>query len=646
MNRARCVCRASSLMCLFAFLGGFLLATPAEAQQNAIGIHGASDVNYQSWIDKLPKGYRVVAVSGYGLAGTPQFAGVAINDGTSPAWVARHNLTSQAYQQEFDKWTGMGYRLLCFTGYARGNSTNLAAVWVKDGANVDWIAHHDQSSQQYQQTFDALTKKGYRPIYLAGYPVGKSYALASIFVADKVTDWAARHDLASEQYQTEFDIWDKKGYRPITLTAYPTPNGTRFAVVFQLDKATSWSARHHMTANDYQKEFDKQASLGFRPGQVVGYPWQGEGEIRYAAFFIKPPLAVKYPLPVSGKAVPELVAFDNAMQKFMKERNITAGTLAVMKDGKLVLSRGYGYRDPMRGQLLGPDAPLRFASIGKPITLAAIMELIRQGKLALTTKAFALLGIKAPPGGTMDKRFLDITIKDLTEHKGGWDRDKAGDPMFMSLEIAKALGKPGPASADDIMHYMAGQPLQFTPGSKMVYSNFGYCVLGRVIEKVTGKKYVNYIRDDLLAPLGIKSITLGHSLPAGRNPEEPLYFDPGSGRNVVQPKSTQPVPAPDGTFYLEAMDSHGGLIGTAPDLVRFLQAYWMDGSPRKPGQSATYNFFGSLPGTWTVIMQRPGGLSIAALFNQRTDPSGLSYDKIENVLDVASNSVKNWPGQK
>ena len=84
-----------------------------------------------------------------------------------------------------------------------------------------------------------------------------------------------------------------------------------------------------------------------------------------------------------------------------------------------------------------------------------------------------------------------------------------------------------------------------------------------------------------LESLGIKRIELGHTLPAQRNPREPGYFDPALGRNVMNPGSKARVPAPDGTFYLEAMDSHGGLIAPAEDLVRFLQAYWIDGQPRK-----------------------------------------------------------------
>ncbi len=356
-----------------------------------------------------------------------------------------------------------------------------------------------------------------------------------------------------------------------------------------------------------------------------------------AAVGQQPAPAVKYPLPTSGQAVPALAAFDAAMQKFMRERHITGGTLAVMKDGKLVLARGYGYQDPFKGKLLGPDTPFRVASVSKPITLALLLKLIREGKIRFDTKIVAYLGITPPKGQKMDPRWQDITVKHLIDHKGGWDRDKAFDPMFESLKIAKALGKPGPATPADIIKYMAGQPLQFTPGKKSVYSNFGYCLLGRVIEKATGQTYPTALRQQVLQPLGLSSIALGRTLPQNRNPKEPVYLDTGLTRNVMVPSSKVQVPWPDGGFDLEAMDAHGGLIASAPDLVRFLQAYWVSGEPRKGG-SASYAFFGSLPGTWAMVLQRPDGVNIAALFNRRT---GTDSDyNIQQLLNQAAD--KTW----
>ncbi len=66
----------------------------------------------------------------------------------------------------------------------------------------------------------------------------------------------------------------------------------------------------------------------------------------------------------------------------------------------------------------------------------------------------------------------------------------------------------------------------------------------------------------------------------------------------------------------------------------------VDGRPRKAGESASYTFFGSLPGTWVMVKQREDGVNLAVLFNQREDPSGLSYYDIEGMLDQAADRRK------
>src|SRR5438309_151357 len=133
---------------------------------------------------------------------------------------------------------------------------------------------------------------------------------------------------------------------------------------------------------------------------------------------------------MSGSAVPELQAFDQDMQRFMRERGIKAATLAVSKDGKLILARGYGFADSNGQRSIRPDDPLRIASVTKPITAAAVRHLIRERRLSPDMKAFAFLGVTPPPESEPDPRLKDITIQHLLDHQGGWDRDKAFDPMF------------------------------------------------------------------------------------------------------------------------------------------------------------------------------------------------------------------------
>jgi CubicO group peptidase (beta-lactamase class C family) len=322
--------------------------------------------------------------------------------------------------------------------------------------------------------------------------------------------------------------------------------------------------------------------------------------------------------PMHGAAVAKYKPYDDAMQSFMKDRGFTGGTLAVMKDNTVLLSRGYGYRDHGISPM-SPDTPLRIASISKPITLAAIRKLLAAGAIKTDTKVVDYLSITPPAGKTMEARWKDITIQHLIDHKGGFNRDKSGDPMFESEKIAKALGKTGPPSAGDVITYMAGQPLDFKPGSESQYSNFGYCLLGRVIEKASGQTYSNYIKSAFVIPLKMNSTDLGRTLVPFRNPKEPFYMYDYLTPNVMKP-GTGNVAQPDGGFHLEAMDAHGGTVSSAPDLCRWGSHYWLNGQPRSGG-SQEWLSFGSLPGNWSALMQRPDGTVIAALFNQRTETS-------------------------
>ena len=146
---------------------------------------------------------------------------------------------------------------------------------------------------------------------------------------------------------------------------------------------------------------------------------------------------------------------------------------------------------------------------------------------------------------------------------------------------------------------MLGEPLQFDPGKQMVRSNFGYCVLGRVIEKVSGKPYATYISEEIFRPLGVDDVRLARSVPRDRH--EVWY------------------PVKD--VVVEVADSYGGLVATAPDLCKFLEAYWANGDPRQAGEDRQWAFVGNFSGTTAFIRQRPDGYNMAILFNGRRGES-------------------------
>src|SRR5688500_695676 len=139
------------------------------------------------------------------------------------------------------------------------------------------------------------------------------------------------------------------------------------------------------------------------------------------------------------------------MRRYMREHDVACGALAVMRGGKLVLSRGYGYARRDGGRKVGPDDPFRLASVSKAITAAAVRELVKAGKLKLDTAAFVLLGTRPPAGQKTDDRLKSVTVRHLLEHEGGWD-SSAGplyDVMFRPGRVARGLKKSLPVTADD-----------------------------------------------------------------------------------------------------------------------------------------------------------------------------------------------------
>jgi N-acyl-D-amino-acid deacylase len=378
-------------------------------------------------------------------------------------------------------------------------------------------------------------------------------------------------------------------------------------------------------------------------------------------------------IPISGAAVPGMTSYDQIIPALMRKYGIPGGAVAVMRGGKLIYARGFGYADVENKTPVQPDALFRLASVSKPITSVAIMKLVEENKLTLDDRVAPLIEHLAPaPGATVDPRWEQITIRQLLDHTGGWDRNRPNggfDPMFRPAIAAAAVGAPAPASAETIIRYMKGMPLDFDPGTRFVYSNFGYAILGRVIEQLSGMPYEEYVRVRVLQPVGANRTRLGKTRMGDALADEVKYYFPGMNVNAPLVPSVFPgegmVPVNYGGFYVEAMDSHGGWVSSTVDLLRFMAGvdgratppdilsagvvaemtgsgatlscgggpcYYASGWLIRPTQGdATWEHGGSLPGTTSILVRSYNNFSWVALFNARPDDTG----KLDNELNAA-----------
>ena len=389
------------------------------------------------------------------------------------------------------------------------------------------------------------------------------------------------------------------------------------------------------------------------------------------------PVGAREEIRTTGQPAPRLAAFDTLVTRLLQKYEVPGAALAVVKNGHLVLARGYGLADVDRNEPVQPDSLFRIASLSKPFTSAAILTLVERGKLRLDERAFSRLGLGEPA----DPRVKTITIRQLLLHAGGWNRDGGFDPMFIPFKAANAVGAKPPASCETVIRYMLTQPLQVDPGSAMHYSNFGYCVLGRVIEKVSGERYDDYVRSAVLAPIGITRMRLGHTLLPERAAGEVRYYNSPGAPPVrsVFPSHPGQVPAPYGGWYLEAMDSHGGWIASPIDLVRFI--VHLDGTlkpePLKPAtvaemiakpaghlssdpdvwyglgwqvrrvgkDASNWWHVGSLDGTTTLMVHTSQGMDWALLFNGSPRQQDQLIGEMDEGLWQAAGTVHEWPAR-
>jgi CubicO group peptidase (beta-lactamase class C family) len=320
-------------------------------------------------------------------------------------------------------------------------------------------------------------------------------------------------------------------------------------------------------------------------------------------------------------------------RRFMEQYAVPGLSVAIARQGRLVYKEAFGFANTQTNEKLTTSHLFRIASVTKPITSVAIFRLIEQGRLHLQDRIFGNSALLETTYGTTPygKYVQDITVEHLLTHTcGGW-QNNASDPMFRfpQMNHQQLIGW----TLDHL-------PLAHTPGEHWAYSNFGYCLLGRVIEKVTGKAYRDFVREVVLSPSGVSDMKIAGNTAQQRAPREVIYYD----QDDEDPYN----------MNLERMDSHGGWLATPADLVDF--ATHVDGfsttpsilkratiqemiSPSRANPAYAKGWMinsagnwwhnGSLPGSTTIMVRTASGFCWAALTNTRRQP----YDEIGLALD-------------
>lgn len=286
---------------------------------------------------------------------------------------------------------------------------------------------------------------------------------------------------------------------------------------------------------------------------------------------------------ISNKASnhPPLEPMEQEIMRFMSRWNIRGMSLAVSRGDRLLYTKGFGWADAEEGTHMEANSRMRIASASKLLTAAAVMKLVEQGKLSMDTRVFGPQGVLNSPAieAAYDKRVFDITVGQLLRHQGGFTLG-AGDPMFNTVEIMKAKKLSKAPTNDELIGIVLQRRLGFQPGAGRKYSNFGYMLLSKVIEKRSGTTYWDFVQRELLEPAGITSIVPATNYYEERHPGEVKYYSPDA--ELVEDIRTPGLKVDRcyGGANINGLMGAGGWVASAADLCRFVAA--IDGDSKLP----------------------------------------------------------------
>jgi len=337
---------------------------------------------------------------------------------------------------------------------------------------------------------------------------------------------------------------------------------------------------------------------------------------------------------------------DNILREFYERHSLPGGiSMAISYRERLVYVGAIGYADRERTIPLTPEHRMRIASLSKPITAIAIMKLWEERRLNLNDDVFG--GIFRGEYGIpeFENRPVRITVRQLLEHTaGGWGHT-TNDPMRLTATI----------TGEELMRTVIRErSLENLPGTTYGYSNFGYWVLGRVIERVSGMTYEDYVKTHILMPSGISGMRIGEEDASA--PDEAEYIGNPNENPFARHRSPR------------NQDANGGWIANPTELVKLLVR--VDGFANVPdilrsttirtmttpsAQRPTYalGWFvnrnghwwhaGSRPGVRARMERNPDGFNWAVLINSSPGSDGFSFGDMERLFGTIRSAIQVWP---
>lgn len=600
-------------------------------------------------------------------------------------WVSETGMSSDEYQDFFDKHAALGYRPLLVEAYGDYPNETYLSVMINDGISAR--GRHRIDPDDWLTVREELKELDLVPTWFSSYGSGTNTRYACVW-----TDPGNADGMRTLTNMTAGDfIEDERdqryaGSRLISVSVHGSTLDPRFGGFFTRGIQPEWSVHTNLIGDELPDLVLEKEKDGWEVDVVTAY---NHIVRRYIAVFKRDPHRT---FRVTGTENIGFEQIDAAMETYMRNGLISRGALAITDpQGRLVLARGYTW-DSTDTTDTEPTDIFRIASVSKSVTAVAIMALLEdESDLDLDAPVAELLSdwewcglgcLKCQLFDCDDPFWPSITYRHLLSHHAGiirWAGGSEGDPMGADRDVRDRLNALNgdnavtlPVSLDDIHTFMRTQGFDVAPGtsSAYAYSNYGYSLLGRIIEQATGMTYEDYVQDRILDPLCIQRMQIGTADGDAENEVE--YHDAmyQYRRTVMEEDDEKWVPRAYGGGNIANYDAHGGWIASAIDLAAFTSSLRdPDNSPilssasinsmwSAPTYDSTRQYglgwsldtdhvfhSGSISGTRSLIVRWDNGATYSVVFNRRNrDAAGRTNadDNIRQAINDQWNTIT-WP---
>ena len=536
-----------------------------------------------------------MSVSGYIENGGVRCVGVW-RKVPGPAQFARFAMTQAEYDREGVARGKDGYTLVSATPFGNGGATLFNAIWEKRPSPALY-SRYGMTSAEYQAWFTERSKAGMHLTQISGYTINGQARYAAIVEGGTSPVGMTHHAMTSDDLNSKIAAYQKQGYRLKQLSGYQDGGQDRFAAIWEKPAGGALWVRWGVNAADFQRVGDLERLRGWSPLSIQGYT-AGSA----------PRFTMLFETPFRNGDLDLIV---KAVNDGLAARMVAGASIAIAKDGKLVYAAGFGKANLLTSELMDVRHRIRIGSVSKMITSAAIYKLVEDGKLSsVDRKVFG-------PGGILEKEvavpteWKDLegaTIQQFLQHLSGLP-GTVPDPTNCNAGRAAGNATLTARIQDEFTKFASARPVFPTnrligkPGETNAYSNMSHIIAGAVIEKLSGRSYLDYVRSRVLVPAGLAAsgplapalFTTGNYNPASG---EAGHYDTGGAyaSYAATSCSKEPPGVGAGGWAMSAVDllrwfmSVDAKPGRVPDLLSAAdqKAFTTAGAPKSPASGAPY----------------------------------------------------------